>query len=167
MICVIAKIDDAARNKLNKICNVVEEFDFPVRYLYGHITLISYIGQNETEFVNQCKMVLNGYTSFPIAYDRIELLPPTPSIVASPKLTQELVAIHNLLLAVAPCELDSWSSNELWHPHTTLFYHTEADLQTIRERMAAQFSPFSAYVSRIEFSKVTDQGYEIVDYIAL
>ena len=53
MLCVIAKIDNAARERLNELCKVVEEFDLPVRYLYGHITLVSYIGQNEADFIAQ------------------------------------------------------------------------------------------------------------------
>ena len=53
MLCVIAKIDNAARERLNELCKVVEEFDLPVRYLYGHITLVSYIGQNEEKFVER------------------------------------------------------------------------------------------------------------------
>ena len=167
MLCVIAKIDNAARERLNELCKVVEEFDFPVRYLYGHITLVSYIGQNEEDFVKQCKTVLKNWRAFPVDYNCVELLPPTPSIVASPELSQELVAIHDLLLSVAPSEMDSWSAKEVWHPHTTFFYHTEADLQAIAERMRKIFVPFTAEIVRIEFSRVTDGGYEVIDYITL
>lgn len=167
MLCVIAKIDDAARERLNELCKVAEEFDYPARYLYGHITLVSYIGQDEQEFIRRCESALNGWPAFSVIYDRIELLPPTPSIVASPRLTQDLADIHALLLSVAPSELDSWSSKELWHPHTTLFYHIEADLCAISDRMRDHFSPFTAKVCRIEFSKVTDQGYKIMDSVIL
>lgn len=167
LLCVIAKIDDVAREQLNELCQIVEEFDFPTRYLYGHITLVSYIGQNEVDFVEQCKAVLNGQGEFSVAYKCVECLPPTPSIVASPELSQELADIHSLLLSVAPYEMDSWSSNELWHPHTTLFYNTEANLHVILEQMKKCFVPFSAKVSRIEFSKVTDSGYKIIDYIEM
>jgi len=167
MLCVIAKIDNAARERLNELCKAVEEFDLPVRYLYGHITLVSYIGQNEADFVEQCKAALMNWKTFPVAYNRVELLPPTPSIVASPELSQELVAIHDLLLSVAPSEMDSWSAKEVWHPHTTLFYHTEADLPAIAERMRNIFAPFTAEIVRIEFSRVSDGGYEIVDSITL
>ena len=167
MLCVIAKIDNAAREQLNELCKVVEEFDLPVRYLYGHITLVSYIGQNEADFVEQCKAALMNWKTFPVAYNCVELLPPTPSIVASPELSQELVAIHDLLLSVAPSEMDSWSAKEVWHPHTTLLYHTEADLPAIAERMRKIFVPFTAEIVRIEFSRVTDGGYEVIDSITL
>ena len=167
MLCVIAKIDNAARERLNELCKVVEEFDLPVRYLYGHITLVSYIGQNEANFIEQCKAALKKWKTFSVSYSRVELLPPTPSIVASPELSQELVAIHDLLLSVAPSEMDSWSAKEIWHPHTTLFYHTEADLQAIAERMRKIFVLFTAEIVRIEFSRVTDSGYEIIDAITL
>ena len=167
MLCVIAKIDNAARERLNELCKVVEGFDLPVRYLYGHITLVSYIGQNEADFIAQCKTALKTWRAFPVDYNCVELLPPTPSIVASPELSQELVAIHDLLLSVAPSEMDSWSAKEVWHPHTTLFYHTEADLPAIAERMRKIFATFTAEVVRIEFSRVTDSGYEIIDSITL
>lgn len=139
----------------------------PVRYLYGHITLVSYVGQNEANFVEQCKAALNNWRAFSVAYNCIELLLPTPSIVASAERSQDLAAIHSLLSSIAPSELDRWSSKELWHPHTTLFYHTEADLQAISRRMKNSFEPFSAKISKIEFSKVTDCGYEIVDSVML
>lgn len=152
---------------MNELCKVVEEFDFPARHLHGHITLVSYVGQNEASFVAQCKAALKEWKVFPVTYNGVELLPPTPSIVASPELSQELVSIHDVLLSVAPSEMDSWSSKELWHPHTTLFYHTEADLQAIAEQMRKSFVPFTAEVVRLEFSRVTDSGYEIIDSITL
>lgn len=167
MLCVIARIDDSARARLDLLCKIAEEFDLPARYLHGHITLVTYLGQDEVQFVEGCKAALTDWKPFSVFYDRIELLAPTPSIVASPEMTQELISIHGRLMSVAPSELDSWSSRELWHPHTTLFYHTEADLQAISERMKKRFVPFSADISRIEFSRVTANGYQIIDSVAL
>ena len=167
MLCVIAKIDDVARARLDVLCKTAEEFGFPARYLHGHITVVTYLGQNEEKFMERCREVLENQTSFSVFYNRIELLTPTPSIVASPEMTQELTSIHAGLAAVAPTELDTWSSAELWHPHTTLFYHTEANLQVISERMKESFLPFSAEILKIEFSKVTDNGYIILDSITL
>ena len=167
MLCVIAKIDEAAKARLDGLCRVVEEFGFPPRYLYGHITLVTYLGQEEEKFIEGCKTVLRGQTAFPIRYNRIELLTPTPSIVASPDRTEELCDLHDRLLEIAPSELDMWSSNHRWHPHTTLFYHTEADLRPISQRMQEDFVPFYAQISDVEFSKVTDDGYVIVDSVAL
>ena len=167
MLCVIARIDDIAKARLNALCKLAEEFDLPARYLYGHITLVTYLGEEEARFIEQCKAVLSNQTSFTVVYNRIELLKPTPSIVASPDMELELFSIHNRLIEAVPSDLDSWSSKELWHPHTTLFYHTEADLQAISERMKKDFTPFRAEISRIEFSKVTADGYEIIDAISL
>lgn len=167
MLCVIARIDDAARARLDALCKIVEEFNLPARYLYGHITLVTYLGQEEAKFIERCKAALSNQTAFSIFYNRIELLAPTPSIVASPDMTQEFRSIHAQLIAAASSDLDPWSSKELWHPHTTLFYHTETDLQAISERMRESFAPFLAEVSRVEFSKVTDSGYEIIDSITL
>lgn len=167
MLCVIARIDDSARVRLARLCKIVEEFDIPARYFYGHITLVSYVGQDETNFVEHCKAALTGWQAFPVYYSRLEHLVPTSIIVASPDMTQELTSIHDRLLSVAPSKMDSWSSKELWHPHTTLFYHTEADLQPILERMQESFEPFSASVASIEFSRVSDKGYEIIGAITL
>ena len=167
MLCVIARIDEAAKARLDALCKVAEQFGFPSRYLYGHITLVTYLGQEEEKFIAGCKAVLRGQAAFPVRYDRVELLAPTPSIVASPDMTEELCFVHDRLREIAPFELDMWSSKEHWHPHTTLFYHTEADLKPISERMKEGFAPFFAKVSSIEFSKVTDRGYEIVDSVTL
>lgn len=167
MLCVIAKIDDNARARLETLCKIVEEFGLPARPLHGHVTLITYLGQEEKTFVKRCKSILSKQGAFSIFYNRIELLTPTPSIVASPEMTQELRSIHAQLAELAPSDLDKWSSKEIWHPHTTLFYHTEANLQTIAERIEEEFIPFCAEVSEIEFSKVTDSGYEIIDSITL
>lgn len=128
---------------------------------------MTYLGHEEAKFIEQCKAALSNQTAFSVFYNCIEILTPTPSIVASPDLTQELRSIHAQLIEVAPSDLDSWSSKELWHPHTTLFYHTEVNLQNISERIKEDFVPFFAEVSRIEFSKVTDCGYEIIDAITL
>ena len=167
MLCVIARIDDAARARLDALCRIVEEFHLPARYLYGHITLVTYLGHDEMEFIARCKAILRRQPAFSVFYNRIELLLPTPSIVASPEMTQQLRCVHAQLTEAAPSGLDAWSSKELWHPHTTLFYHTEADLQAIAERMKEDFLPFSATVSKIEFSKVTDSGYQIMDSVPL
>ena len=167
MLCVIARIDDASKARLDALCKIVGEFNLPARYLYGHITLVTYLGQEEKAFIEGCKSALHGQTSFPVLYNRIELLLPTPSVVASLDMTQELCAIHEQLLRVAPSELDVWSSRERWHPHTTLFYHTEANLEAISERMKESFTPFCAKVCRVEFSKVTDSGYQILDSVVL
>ena len=164
MLCVIAKIDDASRARLDNLCKIAEEFNFPARYLYGHITLVSYVGDKEAAFIGQCKAALRGQPAFSVCYSDLELLTPTPSIVASPDATMELRFIHRQLAKIEPSELDSWSSEELWHPHTTLFYHTEANLQAILERMKENFVPFPAEVSRIEFSRVTESGYQIIDF---
>lgn len=167
MLCVIAKIDDNARARLDALCKIVEKFDLPPRPLHGHVTLVTYLGQEEKAFVERCKSILSKQGAFSIFYNRIELLTPTPSIVASPEMTQELRSIHAQLVEVAPSDLDKWSSREIWHPHTTLFYHTEANLQAIAERIEEEFVPFRAEVSEIEFSKVTDSGYEIIDSMKL
>lgn len=167
MLCVIAMLDDSSSEKLGQLCKIVEEFGIPARYWYGHITMVSYLGEDEAGFIDKCREALAGCTEFLVHYDRLEQLAPTPSIVASPRMTPELMEVHRRLLSTVPDELDKWSAVEFWHPHTTLFYHTEADLLKIMERMEQSFEPITATISSIEFSKVTDKGYEIVDSIDL
>lgn len=167
MLCVIAKIDNAATERLQELCKIAEEFGLPVKELHGHITLISYIGPHETRFIQQCKNILRHHRSFAVHYHGVEVLRSTPNIVALPELSQELITLHHALASTAPSELDSWSSTTLWRPHTTLLSHTEADLQAIAQVMHSRFTPFSAQVFSVEFSKVNDNGYDIIDSIQL
>ena len=71
MLCVIAKIDDAARKRLDALCKVAEEFHLPARYLYGHITLVTYLGQQELDRFCQldeaCSALMRG------AFERLGL----------------------------------------------------------------------------------------------
>lgn len=167
MLCVIARIDNAAEEKLASLCGTVAEFGVLPKQIYGHITLITYLGQDEAGFVNQCRIVLNERRPFSVIYDHIEVLSATSIVVASPRLTRDLTTLHSYLAEIAPTELDTWSSVGVWRPHTTLLYHPETDLEAIAQRMRKHFAPFPAQISSIEFSRVTENGYEIIDAIAL
>lgn len=167
MLCAIAKIDPTARERLEALCRIAEEFGYAPRPLHGHLTLVTYLGEDEPDFIGCCKASLENQCPFSILYNKIELLLPTPSIVASPEPTAELLAVQAKLREAAPPPLDVWTSKECWHPHTTLFYHTEVDLEPIAKRMKQYFVPFYAEISCVEFSKVTEHGFEIVDSVTL
>lgn len=94
MLCVIAKIDSASRKRLAGIQRIAENFGIPVRELYGHITLATYLGEEEEAFIASCKASLPCRKAFPVRYDQIEVLDATSIIVASPRKEGNLAAIH-------------------------------------------------------------------------
>ena len=77
ILCVIAKIDAASRMRLAGIQRIAEDFGIPVRELYGHITLATYLGEEEEAFVASCKASLPCRKAFPVRYDQIEVLDAT------------------------------------------------------------------------------------------
>lgn len=167
MLCVIVKIDNNAREKLQHIANIVKQFGLKPMNIHGHFTLITYIGKNELEFVERCKIVLKEVAPFPVIYDEVKVLPATSIIVASPKETSKLVQLHHKLSSIEPTGLEFWTSDENWEAHTTLVYKPDIDLYPIAEKMKEVFIPFEIKLSCIEFSKVLDKGYEIIETVYL
>ncbi len=167
MLCVIAKIDSVSREKLLKLQQLAGSFGIPQRHLHGHITLAAYVGDDENQFISSCKKLLSNYKRFSVYYYKIEVLTETSIIVASPKKEKEIALIQNEIVNNWEESLDYWTQGDVWKPHTTLLYEPKADLQTIAEVMQAEFKPFNAQVDRIEFSRVKENGYEIIDSIAL
>lgn len=167
MLCVIAKIDAAARERLSTLQHLAEKSGIAVRNLYGHITLATYVGNEEEKFVSSCKAILSGCSVFTVRYDKIEVLSDTSIIVASPAMTDEITDIQRKIAKVWEEYLDEWTRKNKWYPHTTLVYDSRADLASIAEIMQSKFAPFDAQIGRIEFSRVKEKGYEIVDFIEL
>ena len=167
MLCVLARIDAQARERLLALQRVRERFGLTGSDLYGHITLATYIGEEEGAFLASCRDILSAYTPFSVYYEKVEVLRATSILVASPRKEGTLFAIHRDIAAQwGPC-LDVWTGGELWRPHTTLLYNPQIDLQGIAEAMRTEFVPFFARVAEIEFSQVTENGYRIVDSIDL
>lgn len=163
MLCVIAKIDEHAKVKLSEIAALVNEFGIEPKRIHGHFTLVTYIGDDEAGFIEKCKDVLTYVRSFSVLYEQIKVLPASSIVVASPKITPQLISLHHMLSAVEPSGLNEWTSDKCWEAHTTLVYQPQTDLYAIANRMRQNFAPFQASVSCIEFSQVLDDGYSILE----
>ena len=99
---------------------------------------------------------------FPSAWTRLKFCRQRPS-----EKSGALLALHDKIAARYGPFLDQWTRGGDWLPHTTLLYHPQAELPRICRAMQEGFSPFTAAVTGIEFSKATETGYEITGRIAL
>lgn len=167
MLCVIAKIDEDATAALQRTQRFAARHGARPRQIHGHITLVSYIGEDEPGFLAHCRSVLRDVASFAVEYEAVSVMPATNIIVASPCKTEALLKLHSCLGAGHWEGLDQWSQKGAWEPHTTLVYDPGLDLGQLCGRMRERFKPFTAHAARIEFSRVSDSGYEIVDCIDL
>lgn len=73
MLCVIAKIDPKSKARFLKLQEKIEKLGISVKALHGHITLVSYIGEDEAAFIASCKEILSNCKVFPVCYDKIEV----------------------------------------------------------------------------------------------
>lgn len=167
MLCAIAKIDSGSRDRLVKLAKLTEAFGIPPRNVHGHITLATYTGNEEDRFISSCKAVLFGYEKFSVCYDKIEVWHPSTIIVAVPRKEGAIAAIQKEISRGWTADLDKWTQENAWQPHTTLVVNPQADFKAIAEAMQGIFEPFAAQVDKIEFSRVYEDGYEIVDFIEL
>ena len=167
LLCLIAKLDDAASAKLNAIRKAVLPESEQGKQIYGHITLASYPGERETAFVRSCRELLAEIPAFEITYESLVILQETHIIVAKPMDSEILTMLHRRIAEKHGDDLDPWTKGDRWYPHTTLFYGPGENLEQIRSVMTRHFSPIRAKVVRFELSRVLPDGYEIVDRIAL
>ena len=63
--------------------------------------------------------------------------------------------------------MDRWTCGNEWYPHTTLIYDPNTDLNALCRNMQQQFSPFEVSITQIEFSRVEETGYTILESIDL
>ena len=166
MLCLIAKLDDAASAKLNALRKAVLPDNEQGRPVYGHITVASYQGEQETAFIRSCRELLAKISAFEIAYESVEVLKETHIIVAKPGASETLTTLHRRIAEKHGDDLDPWTKADRWYPHTTLLNRPDTDLEQICSVMARHFSPFHAKVVRFELSRVLPDGYEIVDQIS-
>ena len=167
MLCVIAKLDSHATERLRTLQKAAVSYGAGPSALYGHITIATYIPEDDMKFVAGCKELLQGIGSFSVLYDRVEVLSESSIIVATPKKKGDLLSLHNRIAAQYGAFLDQWTCDDTWYPHTTLLYDPHADLARVCRAMQETFSPFEAVVKSVEFSRVTETGYEIVDKVTL
>ena len=167
MLCVIAKLDDAATKTLAAFRKIAYGEHRNGGSLYGHVTVATYVSDDEEGFICACKGYLNHFAAFDIIFDKIEVLDETSIIVASPRRTKALELLHRCITDHFNEALDQWTKSDAWYPHTTLYYEPEADLGKICRRMEEHFVPVTAHIDTIEFSRVLESGYEIVDHVNL
>ena len=167
MLCAIARIDDAARRHLTALQAASEPLGVCARPVHGHITLATYLGPDEQAFIAACKAALAQQRAFTVRYARIAALEATAIIAALPEKAGELAAVQRRIAQPWAPALDRWTQPEVWLPHTTLLYAPRGNLQAFAQAMGQDFIPFSATVGHIEFSRVTEHGYDILDTLAL
>lgn len=162
MLCVIAKLDKRSTEKLTAIQKAGAP-DAGLKPLYGHITLASYMGEDEAGFMAFCAALLKGASRFAVKYTRLAVLEETSIVAALAEKTGTLAALHRRIAEAYGGSLNEWTgSDEAWLPHTTLLYDPKADLPAVCREMAADYAPFTADIVGIEFSRVTPSGYAIL-----
>ena len=152
MLCVIAKIDPKSKARFLKLQEKIEKLGISVKALHGHITLVSYIGEDEAAFIASCKEILSSCKVFPVCYDKIEVLASSCIVVASPRKEGVLEAVQRKIA-------EKWAKD--------LPDYMQADLGEIARHLEENFEPFCGEVQTIEFSRVEKVGYTIVDTVEL
>ena len=152
MLCVIAKIDPKSKARFLKLQGKIEKLGISVKALHGHITLVSYIGEDEAAFIASCKEILSSCKVFPVCYDKIEVLASSCIVVASPRKEGALEAVQRKIA-------EKWAKD--------LPDYMQADLGKIAQHLEENFEPFCGEVQTIEFSRVEKVGYTIVDTVEL
>lgn len=152
MLCVIAKIDPKSKARFLKLQGKIEKLGISVKALHGHITLVSYIGEDEAAFIASCKEILSSCKVFPVCYDKIEVLASSCIVVVSPRKEGVLEAVQRKIA-------EKWAKD--------LPDYMQADLGKIAQHLEENFEPFCGEVQTIEFSRVEKVGYTIVDTIEL
>lgn len=173
MLCVIAKIDSSARERLIKLHQIAERFGIPPRNVDGHITLATYIGHEEDRFISFCKAILAGHAKFSICFDKIEVFASSSVIVAVPQAENAMAAIQKEIARQWAADLNEWTQEHTWHAHTTLVNDPQADLCTIAElnviaeAMQENLGSLVAQVDGIEFTRRYEDGFKRIDFIEL
>ena len=166
MLCLIARIDEAAAEKLRALRRAALGGTPDPRPLHGHITVAACTG-DEAGFIRFCRELAREFPVFPVEYRRLEVWEATSILVAVPEPCRALEEMHRRIAAEFAAQLDRWSQLEHWQPHTTLFCGPGADLPALCRRLSEGFVPVPARVTALEFSRVLPSGYEIIGRIGL
>lgn len=83
MLCVIMMIDSTATEQLSRATQAAKLFGYTPKDVHGHITLATYLGDDEEGFISSCKSILSAHNSFDVSYDKIEAWssPPIENLV--------------------------------------------------------------------------------------
>ena len=167
MLCVIAKLPDEASERLRMLRDTALPPERAGAPLYGHITIATYLPEDDRSFAKACTEIIRRYSSFAVRYEKLGVLSRTSIVAALPSFSEEMVSLHSRIAGQFSGSLDRWTAGDDWQPHTTLLYDPEADLQALCREMQKNFVPFETRISRIEFSEVRKDGYTIRDVIGL
>ena len=167
MLCVIAIPDPGADRKLARLREAVLPQAQSLPPLHAHITLATYLPEETGAFIRNCIRMFRETVSFPVTYERIEVLSETDVIAAIPSGSADLHSLHDRIVQAYGSSLDRWTSGDSWYPHTTLVYDPAADLPALCRAMRQHFIPFEARICRIEFSRVEETGYTVLESVSL
>lgn len=175
MLCAIIVIDSGAADRLLKVAQIAERFGYPPRNVHGHITLATYIGDDEEAFISSCKSILSGFGKFPVYYDAVGTWVCKSGarsfIGAFPRKEHTITAIQKEIAGSWSAYLNEWTQEDVWNPHTSLLYVQGADLSAVAEAMQREFEPFATQIDRIEFTRVYESedkcSFEIADFVEL
>lgn len=163
MLCVIAKLDEEANERLASLRNAVFPDSSALPPLYGHITLVTYLPEDHKAFVRDCGDILKAFPAFRVRYERIGHFSLGSVIFAQPSESPYLSAIHRRIAEKYGQDLDQWTRGEDWFPHTTLLSVPAADPDDARRAMQRLFVPFETRIGRVEFSLVGDTGFTVLE----
>ncbi|MBQ6564302.1 MAG: 2'-5' RNA ligase family protein [Clostridia bacterium] len=167
MICVMAKLPPDAEERLDLLRKTVLSGEQCVKPLHGHITIVTYLGDNRAQFIQDCAEILRETPSFRVRYEKLEVLPETSILVATPSKPDTLMTLHRKMKDRYSKSLDRWTCGADWYPHTTLLYDPKADLAGLCRQMQDVFTPFETCIRQAEFSEVKETGYTILGTIHL
>ena len=167
MLCVIAKLPSEADERLRRLLAAVLQENAADASLYGHITVATYLPEDDGPFVRACSEMLRGCRSFAVRYETIRTLSETSVIAAIPGKNSALASLHRKIAKEYGPFLDRWTCGDEWVPHTTLMHDPAADLERICREMNRIFVPFETRIGRIEFSRVGEDGFRILDSVTL
>ena len=167
MLCLIAKLDDGSTRKLESVRRACLAGLPDPGPLHGHITVAAFTGEDEASFLRSCRELAAGLGAFPVTYERIGVLEETSILVALPERAGALGELHRSVAERFAGELDEWTRPDRWLPHTTLYFGPHEDLHTLARRADGVFTPFTARVTALEFSRVLPAGYEIAGRVDL
>ena len=88
-------------------------------------------------------------------------------VVAALKRSEGLLDLQKRVVQGQDELLDRWTHSESWQPHTTLVHEPGMELKVVRDAMQAIFEPFETVIERVDFSRVTENGYEIIGHVML